>query len=223
MRRVTVLVTTMAVVLGGTLPAFQLKTPTDWKWRTDTPATVTEGGGALATDQWYYVGMPPGWHITTKPGVLLYHPSHEGRGNFTLQSEIFLFPGDNQEEYGLFLGGQSLEPASAEPTYIAFVVRRDGQRAVLMRTGAKTTALLDWRPTAAVVPQAGTETAKNVLKVEVSPAVIVFSVNGSEVARMPKTGDIPDGAVGLRAGKSVNLHVSTFDLTHHLAPIPVKK
>lgn len=223
MRGVTVPVIAMAVVFAGTLAAFQLKTPTDWKWRTDTPATVTEAGGALPVDQWYYVGMPPGWHITTNPGVLLYHPAHEGRGNFTLQSEIFLFPGDNQEEYGVFMGGQSLEPASAAPTYMAFVTRRDGRAAILQRTGDRTTVLVDWKANEAVVPQAGTGAMKNALKVEVGPTEIVFGANGKEIARIPRAGVVADGAVGLRVGKSVNLHVSTFDLTHRLAPIPVKK
>lgn len=222
MRRVTVSAIAMAVVLGGTLAAFQLKTPADWKWRTDTPATVTEAGGTLPADHWYYVGMPPGWHITTNPGVLLYHPAHEGRGNFTLQSEIFLFPGDNQDEYGVFLGGQSLEPA-ATPAYIAFVARRDGRAAILQRTGARTTVLVDWKANEAVVPQSGTDAMKNALKVEVGPTEIVFGANSKEIARIPRAGVVTDGAVGLRVGKSVNLHVSTFDLTHRLAPIPVKK
>lgn len=223
MRRGIVTLIVMAVVLGGTVAALQLKTPTDWKWRTDTPATVTDARGALAAGQWYYVGMPPGWHITTSPGVLLYHPAHEGRGTFTLQSEIFLFPGDNQEEYGLFLGGQSLEPAAATPTYTAFVARRDGRAAILQRTGARTTVLVDWKANDAVMAQTGPEAIKNVLKVEVSSAEIIFGANGKEIARIPRAGLVVDGAVGFRVGASVNLHVSTFDLTHRLAPIPVKK
>jgi hypothetical protein len=223
MRKLTVTMIVAAGVLGGTLAGFQLKTPADWKWRTDAPATVTEAGGTLQADQWYYVGMPPGWHITTNPGVLLYHPAHEGRGTFTLQSEIFLFPGDNQDEYGLFLGGQSLEPASATPVYTAFVARRDGRAAILQRTGTKTTVLVDWKASEAVVPQAGSDAMKNALRVEVGPVEIVFSANSKEIARILRAGVVTDGAVGLRVGKSINLHVSTFDLTHRLAPMPVKK
>jgi hypothetical protein len=221
--RKLILTAAVTAILGMTAGAFQLKTPADWKWRTDAPVTVTEKGGTLPADQWYYVGMPPGWHITTNPGVLLYHPAHAGTGNFTLQSEIFLFPGNNQEEYGLFLGGRSLEPASAEPAYIAFVARRDGRAAVLRRVGANTTVLVDWKENAAVLPQSGEEAKKNLLKVEVGPTELVFSANGTEIARIPRTADMADGAVGFRVGKSLNLHVSTFDLTHRLAPIPVKK
>jgi hypothetical protein len=214
---------TLAVaVLGATVAGFQLKTPTDWKWRTDAPVTVTDARDPGA-DQWYYVGMPPGWHVTTKPGVVLYNPAHQGRGNFTLQSEIFLFPGDNQEEYGIFLGGQSLEQTSTAPTYIAFVARRDGKVAILRRTGSTTTPVVDWKDTTAVVPQAGAEAMKNVFKVDVGPVDIVFTANDKEVARTPRAGVNIDGAVGLRVGPSLNMHVSTFDVTYRLAPAPVKK
>lgn len=223
MRRLMIMVTLMAGVLGTAPAGFQLKTPTDWKWRTDSPATVTEAGGSLAATQWYYVGMAPGWHVTTNPGILLYHPSHEGRGNFSLRSEIFLFPGDNQEEYGLFIGGQALEPASAAPTYTAFVLRRDGRAAVLKRNGTSTTALVDWKANTAVVPQAGKDAMKNVLSVDVGATEVVFSANDKEIARVPRADVATEGAVGFRIGTSLNLHITTFDLTHRLAPVPVKK
>ena len=224
MRRLIMALTLTVAALGATATGFQLKTPTDWKWRTDAPGAVTDAGGTLATDQWYYVGMPPGWHITTNPGVLLYHPAHEGRGNFSVQSQIFLFPGDNQEEYGIFIGGRSLEQSSATPTYTAFVARRDGQAAILKRTGATTIALVDWKANAAVLPHpGGGDTAKNILKVDVGPAEVVFSANDKEIARVPRADVAADGALGLRVGKSVNLHVSTLDVTYKLAPVPVKK
>lgn len=223
MRRLMMAMTLVAGVSGVAVAGFQLKTPADWKWRTDAPATVTDSDRNMPASQWFYVGMPPGWHVTTNPGVLLFHPGHEGRGNFSLRSEIFLFPGDNQEEYGLFIGGRTLEPASAAPSYTAFVLRRDGRAAILKRNGTTTTAVVDWKANAAVLPQAGTEAMKNALTVDVGAADVVFSVNDKEVARVPRA-DVPtDGAVGFRVGSSLNLHITTFDLTHRLAPVPVKK
>jgi hypothetical protein len=210
-------------VWGASVAGLQLKTPTDWKWRTDSPATVTDAGGALAASQWFYVGMAPGWHVTTNPGVLLFDPSHEGRGNFSLRSEIFLFPGNNQEEYGLFIGGRTLELSSGAPSYTAFVLRRDGRAAILKRNGTATTMLVDWKANAAVLPQAGTEAIKNALNVDVGMTDAVFSVNDKEVARVPRADVATDGAVGFRVGTSLNLHITTFDLTHRLAPVPVKK
>jgi len=223
MREMVLSVVLAAGVFGAVPAGLQLKTPTDWKWRTDAPATVSDAGSGLTADQWYYVGMPPGWHVTTSPGVLLYHPAHEGRGNFSLRSEVFLFPGDNQEEYGLFIGGRALEQGSAAPAYTAFVVRRDGSAAILKRSGAATTALVDWKATTAVVPQAGQDAMKNALTVDVGASDVVFSANDKEIARVPRADVMTDGAVGFRIGKSLNMHITTFDLTHRLAPVPVRK
>ncbi len=223
MRRVMITVTLMAGLLSAGVAGFQLKTPTDWKWRTDSPATVTEASGTLAATHWFYVGMAPGWHVTTNPGVLLFDPSHEGRGNFSIRSEIFLFPGDNQEEYGLFIGGRAMDQTSTAPTYTAFVLRRDGRAAILKRSGTSTTTLVDWKSNAAALPQAGTEAMKNALSVEAGATDVVFSVNDKEVARLSRADVVTDGAVGFRVGKSLNLHITTFDLTHRLAPVPVKK
>ncbi|MEO6222080.1 MAG: hypothetical protein ABIP90_02445 [Vicinamibacterales bacterium] len=222
MRRVMITVGLVAGVLCAGVAGFQLKTPTDWKWRTDAPATVTDTGGGLTANQWFYVGMPPGWHLSTNPGVLLFHPGHEGQGNFSLRSEIFLFPGENQEEYGLFIGGRALEQTSTSPTYTAFVLRRDGKAAILKRIGTVTTMLVDWTANPAIVPQAGTEAMKNVLSVEVGAVDVMFSVNDKEVARVLRSAVATDGAVGFRVGKSLNMHITSFDLTHRLAP-PVKK
>ena len=223
MRKMMTTVTVMAGVLGAAVAGFQLKTPADWKWRTDSPATVTDNDRDMPASQWFYVGMAPGWHVTTNPGVLLFHPGHEGRGNFSLRSEIFLFPGDNQEEYGLFIGGRTLEPSSAAPSYTAFVLRRDGRAAILKRTGTSTTTVVDWKANTAVLPQTGTEAMKNALTVDVGATDVVFSVNDKEVARVPRADVATDGAVGFRVGTKLNLHITTFDLTHRLAPVPIKK
>jgi hypothetical protein len=168
--------------------------------------------------------MPPGWHITMGPGGLLYPAGKTASGNFVLQAEMFLFPGQSQQEYGLFLGGQAIEPATANPHYVAFVARRDGQAAILKRTGAGVEPLVAWKANDAVVPHAGGEgTAKNILRVEVGPAEIAFSANGKEIAKVPRAGLATDGTFGFRVGQDLNMHISTLDVTQRLAPIPVKK
>ena len=67
----------------------QLTTPTNWKWRQDAPAPLA-AGSKMEPGSWVFVQMPPGWHVTTGPGVLLY-PATNGEvdGNFTLEAEIF--------------------------------------------------------------------------------------------------------------------------------------
>ena len=212
-----------ALALLATSPVAQLQTPTDWKWRTDAPAKVTSES-KLGPDMWHFVAMPPGWHITMGPGGLLYPTGKTASGNFVLQAEMFLFPGDGQQEYGLFLGGQGIEPETSNPRYVAFVARRDGQAAVLKLSGTSVEPLVVWKPNDAVVPHAGGEsTAKNILRVEVGPTEIAFSANGREIAKVPRAGLSTDGAFGFRVGKDLNMHISTLDVTQRLAPIPVKK
>jgi len=224
MFRVSVVIIALTVIVSSApLPAFQLQTPADWKWRTDTPTTVRDSDKDLSADQWFYVAMPPGWHITTKPGVVVYHPGHAGTAQFRLQSQAFLFPGTSQEEYGIFIGGRDLDQGSAAPAYTAFVARRDGRIAVLKREGSATTALIDWRINDGAVAHTGDGTATNIFKVDVLAAEVVFSMNDTEVARVPRAQVTTDGVFGLRAGADMNLHVSTFDATYVLAPVPAKK
>jgi len=199
----------------------QLKTPSDWKWRTDGPASLVPDGGQPADDRLYFVAMPPGWHVTTGPGTLLYHPDYEGRGNFAVEAEIFLFPGDSQEGYGVFVGGRSLDQSSSTPGYLAFLTRRDGQAAVFERSDAGLAPVVDWMASDAVVPHAGGEgTAKNVLRVDAGLSEIAFSVNGKPVATIARGNRDLAGHVGFRIGPRVNLHASRLDVTYRLAPVP---
>lgn len=204
----------MAVVL--TVPASaaaQLAAPPGWRWATDGAVRTvnTEKDAKGSADALWFVQMPPGFHITMGPGGVLYHPSIGAEGRFELESEFFLFPGSGAEEYGLAFGG------SAE--WVGFVARGDGSSAVLRYRGGTTTVAREWRASGAIVPGRPEGTARNVLKVTAG-AEVVFQINGAEVARMPRDSVAVDGTIGIRAGKGVNLHVTSFDLTRRIAPVP---
>lgn len=217
----------LALTIGlACLPAVadaQLTTPADWKWRQDAEAPIATGL-QMKPGEWAFVQMPPGWHVTTGPGVLLY-PSANGdlAGHFALESEVFLFPGQSAEEYGVFLGGQNVD-SSASPDYVAFVLRRDGQAAVLRRRGGQTTSLAAWQSNTAILPgKAGEEPVKNVLKVDLDAQSGTFWVNGTKVLSVPRAELSTDGRVGFRIGKDMNLHITSFNVTRKMAPVPVKK
>ena len=210
-----------AIVLPVALTA-QLKTPTDWKWRQDSPAPLSPNS-KMEPGSWVFVQMPPGWHVTTGPGVLLYPTTHgEASGNFSIEADIFLFPESSAEEYGVFLGGHDIE-GSATPAYVAFVLRADGHAAILRRVEGQTTALADWQKHEAILVKKEKETAKNVLRVDVDPVNITMTVNGAKVLTIPRAAVETDGRFGFRVGRDVNLHVSTLNVTRKLAPAPVKK
>jgi hypothetical protein len=137
----------------------QLTTPTDWKWRQDAAAPLASGA-KMEPGSWVFVQMPPGWHVTTGPGVLLYPSAHgDVGGNFSLEAEIFLFSGESSEEYGVFLGGHDIE-GTATPDYSAFVLRRDGQAAVLRRRAGQTAVVAAWQPHEAIVPGKAGDTSR---------------------------------------------------------------
>jgi hypothetical protein len=219
--RTVVLAAALAVTATSGSTTSQ-QAPADWRLRTDAPATL-QPIGEISPGTWQFVTMAPGWHITTGPGALLSPPSGTIRGHFRLEAEIFLFPGESQEGYGLFIGGAGVESTSRSPSYLAFLARRDGRAAIVRTTSIGSVPAVDWKINDAVLPHPGIGTAKNVLHVEVTPTEIVFGANGKEIARLPAAGLETAGAFGFRVGRDLNLHVSTLDVTQRLAPVPPKK
>ena len=49
----------------------------------------------------FFVAMAPGWHITSGPAALLYDPVRTAEGEFRLEAEVFLFPGESDSGFGL--------------------------------------------------------------------------------------------------------------------------
>ena len=221
MNRKSLVLAAAGILCSAVLTAGQ-QTPPDWKWRIEGAGTVTDAAEPRPGDM-TFVTMAPGWHVTTGPAALLYHPAYSTRNtdNFAVEAEIFLFPGASQEEYGIFLGGKTLSPQE-RPSYLAFLARRDGAGMIRRGSGEP---IVNWKTNDAILPHPGKETVKNVLRVEAGPVDIVFSANGKEVTRIARTGTNVnlEGHFGFRIGKDLNLHLSRLDITHRLAPVPVKK
>lgn len=178
--------------------------PAGWRIRYDRPNAVDS--------TLVFVDMAPGWHITTGPSALLWHPDSAARGDFRLESEIFLFPGDRAEGVGVVVGGQALDSASQRYTY--FLVRKDGKFSVRRRDGAQASDLVPWTAHAAVTPQDKPDAnARNVLAVDARGDSVAFLVNGQEVARLPRATVSPDGIVGLRVNHRLNVHVASLKVT----------
>jgi hypothetical protein len=217
MIRAALLMVAMLVLVTASAAA-QLKTPVDWKWRIEGATGSVVAADPPKPADTRFVAMPPGWHVTTGPATVLYHPDYQAKGNFTVEAEIFLFPGESQEEYGVFLGGKGLGPTET-PSYVSFVARRDGKAAIIRRFGPP---VLDWKANDAILPGTGTDAVKNVLRVDVNATDVVFTANGKEVATIPRARLNVDGYFEFRFGKGMNAHASRLDITHKLAPVPNK-
>lgn len=196
----------------------QLSAPTGWKWVTDAPSRH-----ATSLDpkpgEWLFGQMPPGWHITTGPGVVLFEPSATARGRFAVEAETFIFPGESPSGFGLLVGGKELEAPGAR--YVAFLIRRDGSAAVERFSGAPAatrTLAVPWTRHEAILPHAPKDAVRNVLRLEIEADAATFLVNGKEVAKLPREGDELDGLVGFRIGADINIHVTNLDVTARFAP-----
>ena len=194
-----------AVVVAFAAAPLSAQAPPNWKWLLDGPDTA-----------WAFTQMPPGWHVTTGPGAVLYEPSATASGRFAVEMELFLFPETREAGYGIVLGGQGLDGTT--PRYVSFLLRRDGFAAVERREGATTTALVNWIKTDSVPPHPGSDAPRQVLRVTVEADSVRFFANGGRVAALAREGLVLDGLVGLRVGPGVNVHVSNLDITRRLAP-----
>lgn len=216
MIRRVVLSAALSVALASASWAQGLSAPPTWRWVTDTPARhVTTQD--VPDSVFLFVSMPPGWHVTMGPGGLLFDPRHFAEGRYSLETEIFLFPGQSDAEYGLFVGGTDLEGPQA--AYAGFVVRRDGSFAVLRRRGGTTSVLVPWTRHDSIPPHPGSGTVKNVLRVD-ADSVVTFRANGALLATVPRDSVPLAGSFGFRVGQRVDLHASRLDATHRLAPVP---
>jgi len=175
----------------------------------------TDGGGHGGGDM-EFMDMAPGWHITTGPSGIFYHPDRTASGSYRVESEVFLFdPGRRNEAFGIIIGGSGLDGDSQAYTY--FLMRRDGSVLVKRRDGAQTSNLMGWTAHEAVVKWEDRAddgaTARNVLAAEVGGGEMAFFVNGEEVFRASSEDQHVDGIVGLRVNHGLNLHFSSLEIT----------
>ena len=190
------------------LAAQDQERPADWQLRTDRPG--------MDTSEIFFVNMEPGWHITSGPAAIYYHPDRRASGAFRVESEIFLFdPEGRREAFGVFVGGQDLEADSQR--YVYFLIRASGEFLIKQRQGSETPTLVGWTQHDAVVPWSakGAEdaTVKNVLALEAHDDHVRFLVNDVEVSRLPRSELDVEGIVGLRVNHALNLHVSSLDVS----------
>ncbi|MYB05409.1 MAG: hypothetical protein F4Y24_03545 [Gemmatimonadetes bacterium] len=206
---VTLAIAAAALVLTALPAAAQddegLPFPEGWQVRFDR-----EGA---SMDDLYLVTMTPGYHVTTGPAMIAWHPDSVATGDFRVESETFLFdPQGRREAFGFFIGGSDLMGPDQRYTY--FLLREGGQFLVKSRAGTETPVVHDWTAHPAIVSYAtrpeGSATAKNVLVLEATGDELRFSVNGESLWTGPRAGLATDGIFGLRVNHGLNLHITSI-------------
>lgn len=191
-----------------------LEVPEGWEVRLDHASEEVVIGSHPDSSDVYFVNMTPGWHISTGPAGIFYHPANTADGAFTIQTELHLFnPGErNREAFGLFWGGQDLQDDNQ--TYYYFLIRNTGEFLIKKRTGDDTELIQNWSASEALVLYDDPEESSvmNKLAVSISDASISFLINDEEVASISNEGMDNEGIFGLRVNHSINLHVSDLSL-----------
>lgn len=216
----TILLTTsfafaQGAVDGSSPQGENLKVPEGWEWRFDKAgAEVSVGSDAEAADI-FFVNMTPGWHITSGPAGIYYHPKNNATGDYTLNSKIYLFDtkGRNREAFGLFMGGESLKKENQ--SYVYFLLRNTGEYLIKQRTGSETSTIKGWTKTDAMkmFTEETESSAENDFQVKVSGNELTFSLNGKVLTTIEKGSLNTDGIYGFRVNHSINLHISSLEKT----------
>jgi hypothetical protein len=198
------------LLLGSVVPAAaQSSRPASWRVLVDAP-----GKDSAVT----YSTMPPGWHVTTGPGALLFDPAWQLGTTGVVHAEIFLFPDSGPAEYGVFFVSSG-DLRDAARHFTAVLLRRDGRVGIFRHTARGVDTVMAWTANAAIVglDADAKDAVKNVMRVERSPAGASVSVNGATVATLPG-GSVgaSSGQAGLRVGEKMNLHVSKFEVRREM-------
>lgn len=201
-------VVTASFLQGPHEQAGKQKRPEGWAVLQDE-----DGGGHKPL---FFVDMPPGWHITTGAGTILYRPDQRAQGKFRVEATFHLFPGESTGGYGIFIHGRHLDDPERR-AYDALLLRRDGTLTIAHVSKSRQQG--PWQPYDAIVKGKDDGPVKNVVTVDVDANVARVLVNGKELLRHEVSnhvaGSTPgpwDGIAGLRLDAGTDVHVSSFEI-----------
>ena len=187
-----------------------LQVPEGWEVRLDKPNDDIIVGSNPDSSDIYFVNMTPGWHLTTGPRAIFWHPENVATGNFKIITSIYTFDtkGRDREGFGLFFGGSDLNGENQE--YLYFLIRNTGDFLIKARRGSETEIIHEWTASDAIVrfTEESTSSELNHLSVTVTGGIMTFVINETEVASLLVENLKTDGHFGLRVNHAVNIHIS---------------
>jgi hypothetical protein len=190
------------------------------------PDKAVAGGGAVvegwmarpdrgSLENLNFRTMGSGYHVTTGPAVIVWSDANRASGTYAVVGSFTQTKAPaHPEAYGLMIGGQNLTADTQKYTY--FLVRGDGSYLIKKRNGAETMAVTEgrggWTMNEAVHKQDDSGKATNELTIRVGATDVAFLVNGTEVAKLPKSQVDTDGIAGMRVNHNLDVHIGTFRL-----------
>jgi hypothetical protein len=136
-----------------------------------------------------------------------YNASWMKSGNFQFSARLTQKAAPSHPiSYGLMIGGSNL--AGPMQTYSYFLVRNQGEFFIANREGdARPTTVVNWTANPAIVKQGADGRQTNTLGIQVQGDNAIFTVNGAEMTRLPKSKIHTDGLYGFRIGHNLDVDV----------------
>lgn len=218
MNRVTIVFAPMLLAIGTGAPLMGQtngrevydggKFPTGWSARPER----LDGNPTLTSIKFVSSGEDYHLLLGNQTSTLLYRQTDQVNGPFRFLAKFTKaeVPFEYPEGYGLFYGGKELD--SANPRYVYFLVRSNGQYLLKRRNGDEVTAVKPWTEHAAIKQTDANGQSTNLLAIEAkwnSPKV-VFMVNGQAVDSMDVAADDMNGIVGSRGNWDLDLYISGY-------------
>lgn len=158
------------------------------------------------------------YHFAMGPAGTFYRSDWTKSGNYQFSARLTQKQAPTHPiSYGLMIGGSDL--AGPNQTYSYFLVRNRGEYFIASREGDHTwfsprifsiklpLTVVDWTAHPAIVKQGADGRQTNTLGIQVQGDSVIFTVNGTEVTRLPKSKIHTDGMYGFRIGHNLDVDV----------------
>lgn len=150
-------------------------------------------------------------HVATGPHAVAWDPrAAELAPPYLVTATLQKRSGRLHEGVGLVFGGSALDGPESGQVYSYFLIRGDGSFLVKKRQGAETPVVRDWTRHPAVRRDQEEGGRPNDLAVLATDSLVVFQINGVEVARVPAAELALRGRAGIRVSHDVEVAVAAF-------------
>ena len=182
-----------------------------WQVRVDrsTSASDPDASGDIK-----FMAMGSGFHAVNPQAAVYWRPEDIATGAYSLSGQFTqLKVSDHTNYYGLVFGGSDL--GGAQQAYLYFMVAQDGTWLLKRRNGDATEDVTASRASPAIRKPNANGQATNTLGVRLTADTVVYSVNGTTVFTMPRTGltAVTDGTYGFRINHRLEVQVDNFGLS----------
>ena len=185
---------------GGVFPA-------GWNARVD----AGRNGQAQRVNLVIFNAKGDGFHAKMGPAATFYNSAWTKSGNYTFSARLTQTEKPSHPiSYGIFVGGKNLSDTTQTYTYFLVRANRDGAGEFYIATkkgNARPVTVMPWSTHTAISKQDEAGKQVNVLGVKVQGNDVIFTSNGTEVARKPKTEIPAEGLVGFRVTHNTDIDI----------------